>query len=121
MTLSNYFDQSELKWVISQLDWFCGTRMHSAIAALSSGVPASAIAYSLKTQGIFETCDQGDHVADPRDLDTIDVIEKLEQSYKNRDEARISLVHRLPDVKALVFRQMKVIAECAISSEMARS
>ncbi len=120
MTLPSYFDQSELKWVISQLDWFCGTRMHSAIAALSSGVPASGIAYSLKTQGVFETCGQGDHVADPRDLDTIDVIEKLEQSYKNRDEARINLAHRLPDVKALVLLQMKAIAECAMSSEMAR-
>ena len=30
----------ETKWLISQLDWFCGTRMHTTIAALSSNVPA---------------------------------------------------------------------------------
>jgi colanic acid/amylovoran biosynthesis protein WcaK/AmsJ len=114
-TLPSHFDQSEVKWVISQLDWFCGTRMHSAIAGLSSGVPTSAIAYSLKTQGVFETCDQGDHVADPRDLDTLDVIDKLEHSYRTRAEAKTTLARRVPEVKALAAQQMRVIAECASS------
>src|SRR5690606_15771286 len=44
------YDQSEIKWVISRFDWFCGTRMHSTIAALSTGVPTAAIAYGLKTR-----------------------------------------------------------------------
>ena len=52
-------NQSEVKWVISHLDWFCGTRMHSTIASLSMTVPTSSISYSDKTKGVFETCGQG--------------------------------------------------------------
>ena len=109
--LPGAFDQSEIKWVISQLDWFCGTRMHSAIAGLSSGVPTSAIAYSLKTQGVFETCDQGGHVADPRELDTIEVVDALLASFADRDAARESLEARLPTVRSMVATQMDAIAD----------
>ena len=61
-----YEHPSEMKWLIARLDWFCGTRMHACIAGLSSGVPTAAIAYSLKTQGVFESCGVGDAVCDPR-------------------------------------------------------
>lgn len=108
--LSARLDQSEIKWVISNLDWFCGTRMHSAIAALSSGVPAAAIAYSLKTEGVFESCGQGDHVADPRRLDTLSVIDKLCASFHARDEARATLAERLPEVRQRADAQMDAIA-----------
>jgi polysaccharide pyruvyl transferase WcaK-like protein len=102
-------DPCEVKWVISQLDWFCGTRMHSTIAALSSGVPAAAIAYSPKTLGVFETCGQGAHVADPRQLDTGDVVERLWQSWAAREEARRSLQATLPAVLRRAEEQMDAI------------
>ncbi len=47
---------SEAKWFIAQCDWFTGAMMHATIGALSSGVPALALAYSGKMQGVFETC-----------------------------------------------------------------
>ena len=50
-----------------------------------------------------------------------DVIDKLEQSYKSRAEAKTTLVHRLPEVKELVAKQMKIIAACASARELARS
>ena len=36
-TLPGELDQCEVKWAIAKTDWFCGTRMHSTIAALSAG------------------------------------------------------------------------------------
>ena len=102
-------DPCEVKWVISQLDWFCGTRMHSTIAALSSGVPAAAIAYSPKTLGVFETCGQGAHVADPRQLDTGEVVERLWHSWAAREEARESLAAALPAVLQQAETQMDEI------------
>ena len=30
------FDCGEMKWIVRKLEWFCGTRMHSTIAGLSS-------------------------------------------------------------------------------------
>lgn len=44
-----------LKAVYGQMDVFIGTRMHSNIFALSSGVPVLAIAYRYKTRGLMET------------------------------------------------------------------
>ncbi|TNE42341.1 MAG: hypothetical protein EP348_00240 [Alphaproteobacteria bacterium] len=104
-TCPNTLDQNQTKWLISQMDWFCGTRMHSTIAALSSGVAASSVAYSDKTKGVFETCGQGREVFDPRILDTGEVIEKLVQSFLRRDEIKSSLAGFLPQITNRVEQQ----------------
>lgn len=100
----------EAKWIISQCDWFCGTRMHATIAALSSGVPTAAIAYSDKTLGVFESCGLGDHVHDPRDLDTKALVERVIHSFDSRREARAILCDRLPGVIEQATKQMDQIA-----------
>ncbi|SMF57095.1 Uncharacterized conserved protein, partial [Alteromonadaceae bacterium Bs31] len=43
-TVTGDYDQCDIKGVIAHCDWFCGTRMHSTIASLSSQVPTAAIA-----------------------------------------------------------------------------
>jgi colanic acid/amylovoran biosynthesis protein len=100
------------KWAIGHTDWFCGTRMHSSIAAISSGVPAAAIAYSDKTLGVFETCGQGEHVADLRYLETDEVVNRLWESWLGRKEARESLEAELPKVRVQVEAQMDAIVAC---------
>jgi colanic acid/amylovoran biosynthesis protein len=50
--LDTKYDCQEIKWVISHLTAFIGTRWHSVIAALSSQVPTISIAYSMKARGI---------------------------------------------------------------------
>ena len=44
----------KVKWVISQCRFFIGSRTHATIAAVSSGVPTIAIAYSAKARGIWQ-------------------------------------------------------------------
>jgi colanic acid/amylovoran biosynthesis protein len=44
---------AEVKWWCGRVDLFVGTRMHSNIFALSSGVPTVAVAYQPKTAGIM--------------------------------------------------------------------
>jgi len=114
--LSPDYNESEVKWVISQLDWFCGTRMHSTIAGLSTGVPTTAIAYSLKTQGVFETCGQGNHVVDPRYLCTEDVIEAAFESFQERLQTRKHLNEMLPAVKKRAEEQMDNIVSACIDN-----
>jgi polysaccharide pyruvyl transferase WcaK-like protein len=104
------YNERETKGIIARLSWFCGTRMHATIAALSSGVPAAAIAYSIKTLGVFESCAQGEHVADPRALDTEAVIDQLFRSWQNRESAKRSLAVALPAVARQVDAQMDAIA-----------
>ena len=45
-------DCRQIKWVISRLRAFAGSRTHATIAALSSGVPTFCIGYSVKARGI---------------------------------------------------------------------
>ncbi|MEM9514934.1 MAG: polysaccharide pyruvyl transferase family protein [Actinomycetota bacterium] len=85
---------SETKWCIAQFDWFCGTRMHSTVAALSSGVPAASIAYSLKTQGVFETCGMGHAVVDARSTSTDDAVDRLVELATRRLDERALLASR---------------------------
>jgi polysaccharide pyruvyl transferase WcaK-like protein len=108
------------KWAVGRTDWFCGTRMHASIAAISSGVPAAAMAYSDKTLGVFETCGQGEHVADLRRLETDEVVDRLWESWTGREEARASLEVTLPRVRAQVEDQMDRIVECCAGTGDAR-
>jgi polysaccharide pyruvyl transferase WcaK-like protein len=105
------YDPSEIKWIIARTEWFCSTRMHSGIAALSSGVPTAAIAYSIKTAGVFESCNQAEHVADPRSSNLEEVIERLWWSWENRMSAKSTLSATLPSVVEKVEQQMdKLVA-----------
>ena len=103
-------DQNQVKWLISKMDWFCGTRMHSTIAGLSQGIASSAIAYSDKTKGVFETCGQENEVFDPRTLDTQDVIERLKSSFLRRMEISTSLEKHLPEVRRQADDQLSIVA-----------
>ncbi|MEE9405283.1 MAG: polysaccharide pyruvyl transferase family protein [Algisphaera sp.] len=92
-------DPSAIKWVIGQFSWFCGTRMHATIAALSSGVPAAALAYSLKTRGVFDTVGLGHATVDPREHNTQTCIDQLLNLYRNRAQHADILNQTLPDVQ----------------------
>ena len=46
------YDARQLKWIISQLRLFAGSRTHATIAALSTGVPTISVGYSVKARGI---------------------------------------------------------------------
>ncbi len=103
----------ETKWLVSQLDWFCGTRMHATIAALSSGVPVSAVAYSGKVQGVFETCGQGDAVADARTLPGPDVVDVVWASFAGRLATAEALAPASAAVRARASAQMDaIVAAC---------
>ena len=107
-------DPREIKWVISHCDWFCGTRMHACIAALSQGVPTLGIAYSDKTAGVFETVSMGDQVADARRLGADEVIERVERSLAGRAEVARDLSDAMPHVLARWESQFRtLIAELA--------
>jgi polysaccharide pyruvyl transferase WcaK-like protein len=107
-------DPREAKWIISQLHWFCGTRMHATIAALSSVVPAAAIAYSGKTIGVFDTCGQGNFVADLRTLDTSEAMSSLLRSFADRRTAKSALQTALPRVVEQVEAQIDQISRVIV-------
>jgi len=107
-------DPRHAKWLISQCDWFCGTRMHSTIAGLSSGVPTATLAYSGKAQGVFESCGQGDGVADMRSLDGPAAVEIALASWNDRSRVRDSLRAGLPAVMETAELQLDHIVGAAL-------
>lgn len=97
---------AEAKGVIARCAWFCGTRMHSTIAGLSTGVPTATIAYSGKAIGVFESIGQGAHVADARTLSTDDAVRQVIGSFERRDETRAHLAGEWAPFRERVTAQM---------------
>lgn len=44
----------QIKYLISKMSFFCGTRMHANFAAIYTGVPVFGLSYSYKFAGAFE-------------------------------------------------------------------
>ena len=109
IALDHEYDAMEMKWVIAQMDFFCGTRMHSTIAGLSSCVPTAAIAYSKKTLGVFESCGQGTAVTDPRQSDAQKCVSELWDVWENREARQALLRSTVPDVLRYAEEQMDSI------------
>jgi colanic acid/amylovoran biosynthesis protein len=60
--ISDDMHPGEIKYIISQMAYFIGTRMHSNIFALASGVRTLALSYDLKTDGIMRMMGLSDYV-----------------------------------------------------------
>ncbi len=101
----------EVKWVVSNMDWFCGMRMHSTIAGLSTTVPTASIAYSDKTLGVFETCGQEKQVFDPRKEMDKQILESLISSVGKRQETKQQLATKIPTVIQRSADQFTLVAK----------
>lgn len=111
----------EAKWIISRTAWFCGMRMHSTIAALSSGVPTSSIAYSGKARGVFATLGQEQHVADARRLNDDELLDVLWHSWQTRHQAAAEVKRRAPVIAYRAHAQLKEIVVLARAARAART
>lgn len=105
------YSASELKWIIGCTSWFCGTRMHATIAALSSGVPAVALSYSLKTAGVFASCGLRENALEMRSLSTETLLAQLKAAWKRRQTTAQRLHTQLPHVLQQANSQMDEIVE----------
>lgn len=105
-TVPDSLDARQVKWVVARCDWFCGARMHATVAALSTGVPASAVAYSMKFRGVFATCGMEEHVVEARSTTTAEAVERLVQAYTDRNITRQLLARTHPVVVDQARRQL---------------
>ena len=88
----------ELKYIISQMNYFIGTRMHSNIFALSSLIKTIAIAYEPKTTGIMKMLKLSSYVINMEDVDS-DKLYKLYLKLKSDKEYLKILSDRINYVK----------------------
>lgn len=96
------YDQNEIKHIIGRCEFFIGGRMHACIAALSQAIPAVAIAYSRKFDGVLASIGADDMVADPRQMDMDQVLALVGSSFDSRRETSARLAGRLPGVRQAI-------------------
>ena len=75
----------QIKYVISQMDFFIGTRMHANFAAIFTGTPVFGLAYSYKFKSAFENNGIYNRTADINNIkeDEIDdILDRIENAYK---------------------------------------
>jgi len=96
------YNQSEIKYIIGQCDFFIGSRMHACIAALSQYIPCVAIAYSRKFYGVFQTIEAESLVADPRKIEMQAILKMIETTYNRKELIHTQLKQTIPAAQTRV-------------------
>ncbi|WP_176554425.1 polysaccharide pyruvyl transferase family protein [Bacillus sp. Marseille-P3800] len=99
LVLEGDYSPGELKALISGLDLFLGTRMHSNIFATSVGIPTLAIAYESKTNGIMMKLDMSNYVVDIEDVKTDLILTKLTDLEKDSQSVSGKLLNKTLEFK----------------------
>ena len=81
----------DAKNYISGLDFFMGARMHSTIAAFSSGVAVLPMAYSRKFGGLFADTLRYPYVADMTKASIDEVMQMTKECFARRQELRTEI------------------------------
>lgn len=103
---------AELKWVISQLHSFIGSRTHSTIAAFSSGVPCGCIGYSAKSSALCEIFYGGNELHLPCQQFTPETLLKLVRSLtEGNDQWSTKISNKLPEVLELAYASVKSVKQ----------
>ena len=91
----------DIKSYISQMDVFVGARMHSTIAAYSSGVPVIPFSYSRKFEGLFGNLNYP-YVIEGRTMETGQAIRQTMQFIAQRENMLIAQQNGMEIVRKLL-------------------
>lgn len=87
----------QIKWVISRLKVFAGSRFHATVAALSTGVPAFCISYGVKSLGMYQDLFGHQHwVVDSSRIAAGDLAERIQAMLDEEASIRQHLQKVLP-------------------------
>jgi colanic acid/amylovoran biosynthesis protein len=100
-----------LKGLYGMVDAFVGTRMHSAIFAVSMEVPTLFIEYLSKTRGLVEMLGQEEWCIEVTQITDDLLWSKLKALWERRAEVRQELARILPNMVADAARVGQIVAE----------
>lgn len=109
--LRQNYSAPEIKALIAQCEFFVGTRMHSCIAALSTGTPVVPISYSHKYAGILQRFEIQDWLVDPQVLSQEQAVDLVLSGYERREEIRERILTKLPLVKSDAMRAGRLLKD----------
>ena len=106
------FHVREMKYMISRCRFFIGSRTHSTISALSSGVPTISLSYSMKSRGINrDVVGNEDFVLATAELSFEGLRNMFCNLRKREEEFRSSLQSRIPAVKEKARQNARYLGE----------
>lgn len=95
---------AQIKWVVAHCSLFAGARMHSTIAALSSGVPTLNLAYSIKARGVSrDVFDHEEFCVGASEMLPATIAARLSAMYARRAELCNHLAARIPVIRQRAF------------------
>ncbi len=109
--LEDDYRPEELKGMIGHCTIFLGARMHANIAALSSGIPVTAISYSHKTSGIMEMFGQKNMVCPIESLSPHEMYEKVKFMYTNKDDISSVLNERIGGIRKKAMLNIELLVK----------
>jgi len=118
-TLSKNLRAAEFKKAISYCDLVIASRMHAAIAALSTYVPIIGIAYSHKMSGVCNSLGVADLVIDVKDLDW-KITNKIQKVLLRTDGIKTDLKLRIGLAKKLAEKPALEVAKILNKEEAPR-
>ncbi len=112
MILDKKYDACEMKYCISQFDFFIGARTHSTIASLSTEVPTITIGHSTKAWGINHDLLSTDEFVIPiKDLTLDRLVKCFSKLQERRFEIKEQLHKKIPSMHALAMKGGEHLAE----------
>ena len=102
---------SEMKHAVSTCDILVGARMHANIAALGSGVPVVALAYSHKFWGIMSEFGQESFVLDLGQFDADQLANVITKLWEERETVAEEIRAKRVDVSARATRNFELVEE----------
>lgn len=99
----------EIKGLISNFDYFIGTRMHSNIFATSMRIPTIAIAYEKKTNGIMHTLGLDDYVIEINNISKDILIDKTNLQNKNNKKIRKQLSVKIDQLRDEILNKLEKV------------
>jgi len=94
----------EVKWVVGHFAAFAGARLHSTIAAISSGIPTLSFTYSIKSIGISrDVFGSEDYAIQPGEISSAFVGQRMKRLLHEEKDVRGLLAERLPNIRTLAF------------------
>lgn len=109
LLLKHDLKAQEIKGIIGQCDLFVGGKMHANIAALSQSIPTVGLSYSHKFQGIMSLYGQEKYTS--LNLNFDDIVSKIDEVWKRKDEIREELKSRSFNISALAYLNGKYVKQ----------
>lgn len=108
--VSSAYNAPQVKWIISQMEVFAGARMHSTIAALSSGVPTLSFSYSIKSKGVnTDLFGHTDYCLAPDQVTPETVVERIEGLLQQKAAIQAHLTERLEGVRDMALKAGRLL------------